>query len=111
MDITKNILLRLDKTKIPLGLVSSLYPGTISFVIFLGINSDYFLEEKQDNVSQISINSISSCLEILTQCHETINEQDASRFAFLKFKSKKQKIFFLVQVIPIAIQKVVNYLI
>ena len=38
----------------------------------------YFIEEEQNNGSKITIDSISSCLEILTQCHETINEQDAS---------------------------------
>jgi hypothetical protein len=31
----------------------------------------------------IPINSISGCLEALTQCHSTISEQDASRFFFL----------------------------
>ena len=36
MDITKNILLRLDKNKIPTGLVSSLYPGKFCcFDIFI----------------------------------------------------------------------------
>ncbi|CAF0947049.1 unnamed protein product [Rotaria sordida] len=61
LDITKNVLHRLDKNKIPFGLLPSLYP-----------------EEKQLNQSVISINSVSNCLEILTQCHEIINDQDAS---------------------------------
>ncbi|CAF1515721.1 unnamed protein product [Rotaria sp. Silwood1] len=61
MDITKSVLHRLDKDKIPFGLLSSIYP-----------------EEKQSNESKIGLNSINNCLEILTQCHETLNDQDGS---------------------------------
>ncbi|CAF3796359.1 unnamed protein product [Rotaria sp. Silwood1] len=55
------VLHRLDKDKIPFGLLSSIYP-----------------EEKQSNESKIGLNSINNCLEILTQCHETLNDQDGS---------------------------------
>ncbi|UJR33783.1 hypothetical protein I4U23_021209 [Adineta vaga] len=61
MDITKCVLLKLAKDKIPPGLLHVLYP-----------------EEKQNDESVVSMTSISDCLQALTQCHRTIYEQDAS---------------------------------
>ncbi|CAF1187108.1 unnamed protein product [Adineta steineri] len=60
MDITKSIVSKLNKDKLPLELSSN-------------TNS-----EKQADESQISINSVSNCLDILAKCHKTINEQNAS---------------------------------
>ncbi|CAM4954826.1 unnamed protein product [Rotaria socialis] len=61
MDITKTVLLRLDRHRIPRQLLSYLYPD----------------EQKNDEFT-VSMDSVSNCLEILTQFHETINEQDDS---------------------------------
>jgi len=57
----------------------------------------YLIDKEQSDGSIIPINSFSSCLEILTQCHRTIIEQDASRFFFkFEFFNLKQKtILFL----------------
>ncbi|CAF3438790.1 unnamed protein product [Rotaria socialis] len=61
LDITKNVLRKLGKEKVPPTLLSIVYP-----------------EEKQNDESPISIISVASCLQALSQCHETINAQDAS---------------------------------
>ncbi|CAF2473660.1 unnamed protein product [Rotaria sp. Silwood2] len=61
LDITKSVLRKLGKEKIPPALLPAVYP-----------------EEKQTDEPQISITSVASCLQVLSQCHDTINEQDAS---------------------------------
>ncbi|CAF1931708.1 unnamed protein product [Rotaria magnacalcarata] len=61
LDITKNVLRKLGKDKVPPALLPIVYP-----------------EEKQNNESPISIMSVASCLQVLSQCHETINAQDVS---------------------------------
>jgi hypothetical protein len=61
LDITKSVLRKLGKEKLPTALLPSVYP-----------------EEKPTNEPTISINSVSGCLEALTQCHSTITEQDES---------------------------------
>ncbi|CAF4599339.1 unnamed protein product, partial [Rotaria sp. Silwood2] len=77
MDITKNVLRRLDKDKIPFGLLSSIYPGFVLFlfIIFILLININIIEEKKSNQSIILINSVSNCFEILIQCHETLNHQ------------------------------------
>ncbi|CAF0774359.1 unnamed protein product [Rotaria sordida] len=61
LDITKSVLRKLGKEKIPPTLLPVVYP-----------------EEKQTDEPQISISSVASCLQVLAQCHDTINEQDAT---------------------------------
>ncbi|CAF0747278.1 unnamed protein product [Adineta ricciae] len=61
MDITKCVLQKLEKEKIPPALLSLIYPV-----------------EKQEGESIVSMTSVSDCLQALKQCHRTIYEQDAS---------------------------------
>ena len=61
MDITRNLFLRLDKEKIPLGLLSSLYP-----------------DEKDSVDTSLSIDSVSNCLEVLQRYHENLDTSDIS---------------------------------
>jgi hypothetical protein len=52
----------------------------------------HIIEDKapdESNVSIISITSIAGCLQALKQCHETINEQDASTFVILPFSKNR----------------------
>jgi hypothetical protein len=49
------------------------------------INLFHIIEEKSTEEPTISINSVAGCLQALTECHHTINEQDASRFVISFF--------------------------
>lgn len=54
-----------------------------------------FIEEKKSNDDEtLPINSVVNCLQALTQCHETIAEQEASRFDFVFRLIEKR--FFLI---------------
>ena len=84
MDITKNVLRKLGKENIPTVLVPSVYPGKINLMnLFSIINISNISEEKSTNEPTIPINSVSGCLQALTQCHSTISEQDVSRLIIL----------------------------
>lgn len=78
MDITKNVLRKLEKTQVPPALLPAIYPGRISSSSLRTMCSSNFLEEKAADESVVPITSIAACLEALTQCHENINEQEAS---------------------------------
>lgn len=45
------------------------------------VNLWNILGEKQEGESIKPMTSVSDCLQLLTQCHRTIYEQDAPRFA------------------------------
>lgn len=92
MDITRNLFLRLDKDKIPPGLRSILYPGEKRKVLHWQ-NLVYFLEflDEKDSVdTSISIDSVSSCLEVLQRYHETFDPSDLSRCVFIVCLSKSK---------------------
>lgn len=86
MDITKNVLRKLGKEKIPAAILPSLYPGNVQvfrFFFFFKLNYQFiYLEEKSTEESVVPITSVANCIQVLTQCHTKINEQDASRFLF-----------------------------
>jgi hypothetical protein len=110
MDITKSVFRKLGKANIPPSILPAVFSGKIKLVRF------YFnhklIEEKQTNEPTITFNSVDSCLQLLTQCHETINKQDASSFVLHLFLMSYLIFFFLiVPVIRIVILKVVNCLI
>ena len=81
MDITKNVLRKLEKTQIPPALLPAIYPGRFRFLYPISITpGSNILEERSSGEPVVPITSIAACLEALNQCHETINEQEASTF-------------------------------
>lgn len=54
----------------------------------------FFEEEKPTEEPTIPISTIANCLEVLTQCHATISEQDVSRFHIPFESDEKKEIFF-----------------
>lgn len=79
MDITKNVLRKLEKTKVPPALLPAIYPGRIPSLHSISIMySSVILDETAADEPTLPITSITACLEALTQCHETIYEQEAS---------------------------------
>ena len=113
MDITKNVLRKLEKTKVPPALLPAIYPGRIPPLHSISmIYSSDTLDERATDEPSVPITSLAACLEALTQCHETINEQEASTCVIslrINTKSIFTVFFLIVQVIRIVILKVVKY--
>ena len=53
------------------------------------------LDDKQIDESSISITSVASCLQVLTQCHDSINEDISSTFVDLKILNNQMPLSFL----------------
>lgn len=88
LDITKNILRKLGKESIPSSILPSIHPGKIYLnnLIFFNINLLNIIEEKLKDESIIPINSVANCIQVLTECYDTINAQESLTFVIFYYK-------------------------